>query len=965
MKAVLKSHSALTLCIIFFLLSCWSPSPSFAQLSFGGVPKEKPQETFRSSDQKEPLEIAVPFSKEDLLAKAHWNNQLREVGRKLDVAIDFFAEADHFVATDGTHCYDLPLLVRDAVGLTVAFKQFQLPEGGRFYIYTPSSQLGAFTSASNPSGGFFSTAPIAGSRITLRYEAPATAPQATIELSHLGYLYRSVALARSQLGKEGSSLNCEVNVNCPEGDKVEKEKDATVLLLVKIGDSYSSCSGTVVNNTAEDFAPYILTAAHCGGTTSPLPASDYREWVFVFHYAKPACSNNYQLAKQYLSLTGCEMVSFVPTSGASDGLLLKLLSPIPQYYGVYYAGWDRREQLDQNHIGLHHPSGDVMKVSTSNIRPTIRSFDDGSHKGADNAYINVEYIATPNGHGVTEGGSSGSGLYNSKNLLVATLTGGNSSCRLTNGTNVYGRLSHHWDKYPTYGKKIALALDPIGQGVAKTLEGKYQSGSVKGKISPITELEVHHSVVNGQQKATFSWKLPQGEWSDNGWQLQIIKESDQGKEITTLPITQTQWEDIVKETTTGTQLYTFCYSYKPQGSSSAILFPPRRIALFTRKLAPIRDLVIKELGGGKKQLTWKKPINFQRVTNIDPNETNFEWLGAYKDPAAPIFGKLIQTLYTGMLYNGLELTPLIGKQIVAVELVTSRSDKVHTYSAFVRQGINKDPTQNYRMVADTPDKYVETPLATGYKQHEKHQILLQEPFVIRGDELLVVGVKTKTAVNFTSRSAVVAKKGIAGAIDNGVVSHYYQEAGKDPCSNRWYPFAEAFEGDTGYSATSFVVCDATGEEIREIPAAIPYGPYPALFPKLKGYRILQNGELVVEIDSPNQLVAEVNGEGVFEVIPIYEGYKDGASSQAEEVSSREENPMVYPTLFSEIITIETAEALVHARLYALDGKLLHQETILATSSRHAMDVDHLPSGGYLLQLTSPSGEVFIYQLYKQ
>ena len=63
-----------------------------------------------------------------------------------------------------------------------------------------------------------------------------------------------------------------------------------------------------------------------------------------------------------------------------------------------------------------------------------------SGKPNKNAHWNATFDATLNGHGVTEGGSSGSPLFNSKGLIIGTLSGGSSSCELPEGLNLYGKL---------------------------------------------------------------------------------------------------------------------------------------------------------------------------------------------------------------------------------------------------------------------------------------------------------------------------------------------------------------------------------------------------------------------------------------------------------------------------------------------------------------------------------------------
>ena len=87
-----------------------------------------------------------------------------------------------------------------------------------------------------------------------------------------------------------------------------------------------------------------------------------------------------------------------------------------------------------------------MKISTYGKYPTESATwrnRDTWQTGAKNAHWNVIYDATPNGHGVTEGGSSGSPLFNSNGLIIGTLSGGNSSCEDPEGINLYGKLSFH------------------------------------------------------------------------------------------------------------------------------------------------------------------------------------------------------------------------------------------------------------------------------------------------------------------------------------------------------------------------------------------------------------------------------------------------------------------------------------------------------------------------------------------
>lgn len=929
-----------------------------AQLSFGGDPKVAP---YGLRNAKAPFQLTVPFNKEDLLATASWNDGMMKVGEVLPAKINFFDQAESFFSHDGTLCYKLTLTARDAQGLSVAFSRFQIPEGGRFYIYTAEQHLGAFTKTSNPDGNFFATAPLRGNEITLQYEAPQGNPPATIEIDHLGYLFRLEGLALRDLSKEGSSTLCEVNVNCPEGDLTRQQQDAVVQIYGKVGKSYGYCTGTVVNNTSEDFTPYILTAAHCGGITNPLPAEDYKAWIFTFHYEKPNCQNNYQHADKMLTLSGCEMISFLATDGKSDGLLLKLTSAIPKYYGVYYAGWDRSETIGTKHIGLHHPNGDMMKVSTSSEKPIIATYADRQHKGGKNAFLNVKYQKTDNGHGVTEGGSSGSPLFNEEGLLVATLTGGASSCSNAEGSNYYGRMAYHWDKYEAVGKSVASTLDPQGGGVATKLHGKYQSTASAVLIQPLQNVQVKTSYNENLQSVSFSWKLAERLPMEEGWKLYIWKEGAT-EPSAILPISKTQWQDTLEETVSGTTLYTFRYGYTPSNEATPIYFAPRRIALLSQQPSGVREFKTVE-AQGKTKLTWKKPIHFQRVTNIAPEESSFKRLNDYRDGSEPYFVKPIKTLFAGSLFNGLELQHLVGKKIAAVGFVTARGSLIHHYSVFVREGIAIDDKENYAQGKDTPETYFEQSLVGAYNELEKREVLLDTPFTIKGNDLLVVGVKTNTETDFKSRALVVAERGLSCALKNGVANHIPTEA-KLPYvnTNRWFPLAECFMGQDGLSATSFVLCDASSEDRFVLPDKMPYGPFPVLFPQLRGYKILKDGKEIATLEDPSAEEYTAPQSGNYTIIPLYEGYRDGASG-VERVASSSKY-VVYPTHFNDELNIEGVNSSAEITIYGMDGKLVKRVSLVQGGEKQTINLGSLSRGEFILVLRDAQGVDYVQHIFK-
>ena len=85
-------------------------------------------------------------------------------------------------------------------------------------------------------------------------------------------------------------------------------------------------------------------------------------------------------------MVGCTRKASYPWSqNGSDGLLLLLNDEIPDDYNVFFNGWDRSNMLSLSGVGIHHPSGDYMKISTYGNYPTEsitwRNSDVGEKRG--------------------------------------------------------------------------------------------------------------------------------------------------------------------------------------------------------------------------------------------------------------------------------------------------------------------------------------------------------------------------------------------------------------------------------------------------------------------------------------------------------------------------------------------------------------------------------------------------------
>lgn len=383
---------------------------------------------------------------------------------------------------NGDRVWQLKLSSTGALALIPCYDQFYLPIGATLHVFNPMRDevTGAFTNANNPRNGRFCTGLIHGEACIIEYYEPAAvAGQGRIHLNELGHAYRMVPPRKStQAGGTGfgGSNTCEVNVACPEGQPWQDQKNAIVRILVKTGPSYGWCSGALINNTNQDCTPYILSADHCyqDDISGALPSTaDLSQWMFYFNYESPTCANPVSegtLANNFI--VGCTAVAASLDTGGNSGsdfALVKMNSSPPLNYIPYYAGWSNIDVASENGVGIHHPSADIKKISTY-LTPLTSTSWAGV---AANTHWQILWAPTVSGHGVTEGGSSGSPIFDFNHHIVGTLTGGGSDCSTPNNNDLYGKFSYHWSGNGTTANKRLLDwLDPGITG-AQTLDGMY------------------------------------------------------------------------------------------------------------------------------------------------------------------------------------------------------------------------------------------------------------------------------------------------------------------------------------------------------------------------------------------------------------------------------------------------------------------------------------------------------------
>jgi PKD repeat protein len=430
------------------------------------------------------------------------------VGIPVDISLG--RDAEWRYTADGKAYQLLSIEVKGASGLILYYRGFSIPEGGRLYIYNEdkSQLIGAFTSRNNPSGGYFATEMIRGDKLVLEYDAPGTEKDAPlVEIYEVHYVYKDTKLWTDPSG------DCEVNVNCPEGDAWQNEKQAVTRIVLKVGAGTYLCSGSLINNTRQDSLPLILTARHCGSSAT---AQDYSQWVIHFNYEAETCENP-QEQPASTTLSGTTFLAHAPdgTYNGSDFKLIRLDQKVPESYNPYFAGWNRSGLVSNTGVGIHHPRGAPKKISTY-INPLVSSNYGEFAQNPDGMYWRVVWSETESGFGVTEGGSSGSPIFDNTGKIVGTLTGGAASCSNLTEPDFYGKMSYHWSSNGVSADaQLQPFLDPDNTGVS-SLEGfGYGSRLVANFSADTTSLSVGGSVMftdrSSGEPESWQWFFPGGD----------------------------------------------------------------------------------------------------------------------------------------------------------------------------------------------------------------------------------------------------------------------------------------------------------------------------------------------------------------------------------------------------------------------------------------------------------------------
>jgi lysyl endopeptidase len=254
----------------------------------------------------------------------------------------------------GDRIWRIRIQSEGALSLNFVFNDFYIPQGGHVHLYSPDKTflLGAYTHQNNNVNNVLGTDFVKGDDAVIEYFEPkGSIGQGRLYIGMVVHGYIDVNGWYPE--KVNESGACNLDVICPAGDPWANEIRSVARITVGGG----LCTGSLVNNTAQDGTPYFLTANHCG-------PQNMGSAVFRFNYNSTICGSQTSANSVAPSTNNSVNGSVLRARKAdSDFGLVELNSTPPASYNVYYAGWDNSGAVPQTAVGIHHPSGDVKKIS--------------------------------------------------------------------------------------------------------------------------------------------------------------------------------------------------------------------------------------------------------------------------------------------------------------------------------------------------------------------------------------------------------------------------------------------------------------------------------------------------------------------------------------------------------------------------------------------------------------------------
>lgn len=344
--------------------------------------------------------------------------------------------------------------------LNLGFSEFHLPAGANFYLLSPQEQYGPFTKADNEEHNQFWTPIIEGEELLLELRVPTPLKKrAQIFLTSVNHDFQGITKSLSGA--------CNLDVLCGEEDGwgiVDGYRDIIRSVAAYTLGGTDACTGFLVNNVNQDGQPFFMTADHCNISQSNAPTL-VAYWNFESDVCRqPGSSESGQIGfgSRNIFNSGTRLLA---NWANSDFTLTLLDDPVNPAANAYFAGWDANPALPSDTtVAIHHPGVDEKRISFS-FNQTYRVNVGGGTPEANGNLLEVPDWSI----GTTEGGSSGSPIFDVDGYVRGQLFGGRAACG-NDLYDVYGYFPVSWEGNNSPDTRLKDWLDPCATGTL-TLEG--------------------------------------------------------------------------------------------------------------------------------------------------------------------------------------------------------------------------------------------------------------------------------------------------------------------------------------------------------------------------------------------------------------------------------------------------------------------------------------------------------------
>ena len=469
--------------ILFTILILLGVISTFAQVptrvyekgeAFEKHPKFKISQN-NSPEKKMPVFDLAPLLAEDEAMKGL--DVPFRFGKSFEVNLEL--KDGKWIKTDSTEVWNIKITSPNAYSLNFIFTKLYLPEGAELYIFNDDGTMvyGPVTEKQNQHGKSYLTDIIQGKSAIIQLSIPITSKEKPeLIIQRVVHGYRNI-FSNLDIGY-GESGPCNEDVAC-YFPAWQDEADGVVQILLSNGNEL--CSGSLLNNTAQDYRPFILTAFHCidignpnidgdpdeNGILEQYEIDEAEEWLVRFRFRHTTCGGS-----TIANGVTYDDTHFRAAWNTTDFALVELEDNIiNDTYSVgqkVWLGWDRTGNTPTNGTYIHHPSGDVMKYAYNNdaLPETAR----GSTSSGQNFWYTKIDVGTSD-KGTLENGSSGSPVFDQNSRVVGQLNSGFPGCNSTKEF-WHGCLFRSWTGDSTDTGRLSNWLQPTG--TATTLNSDRQ-----------------------------------------------------------------------------------------------------------------------------------------------------------------------------------------------------------------------------------------------------------------------------------------------------------------------------------------------------------------------------------------------------------------------------------------------------------------------------------------------------------